>query len=901
MRYESIELIGYIGFFNGMGLTQVVIDLTQCQSNKIIIRGSNGSGKSTLMSAIHLLPDSNDKFIPDMEARKTLRIRDGDTVYVIRYVHPVTNNGQRGTTKGYITKAVDSNPPVELNPSGIITNCKDIIYDEFAFDAGFASLAQLSSEDRGLVDKRPTERKKMINAIVSSLDVFNDIYRNISKKAVTMKSLMGSLTSKIDMIGNEQKLMAGVQILSKKISDLEDERETTIEAIAAIKIRIADFKQTLTNSNYSEVMEELNGLTLAINKFESDLTKLAIDHHLEAGSIKTIQDYHAFLQKECLRLEAEIDSLTIKIPELMKDREGSVSILQEKQIQLETLQSDSNFKDVMAILTAARAKATECEAIFNQIGLSNVTLVTKDEFNAAMASLTRLKEMAEVLLHNNDIADISFYVNQPDQAEAMISAHQRMKNDLEVLREQEGRLSKQAILYAAKRDIAKELANRPPQCVVDSCVYIAEALKADRDYPEDEFQRIQASLSEVEDQIKSLAEQITRVESLSEVRTDILSIQRELAANIKFILKLPVRSDFQDTFLDRVLAFDHFMDIDALYPYIDCGNMLEEYKILTETIRTYEAEERMYQSKAVMTKSMNDDITVLQTKINQITAQIAELQRRLQMARDTLETRNSVMSQFLAILKRYTEEHMVNVSRRDELTELKSKFDSSAQQVEFMESNLSQLYSNLTTVNAEVKSLTDQREGLNHSLMMLAEYKTELAEYQKQSVMIEKVRYYSSPSSGIQTVYIGIFMNRILSTANQLLGLLFGGEFILQPFIVNDSEFRIPIMGDGLLHDDISSMSSAQKALISMIISFSLLQQSSTRYNVLVLDEYDGCMDQTNRFAFVQLLDSLMGMLQCEQCFIVSHNSELDTSNCDIIALKNTSNELINGNVIWQY
>ena len=124
---------------------------------------------------------------------------------------------------------------------------------------------------------------------------------------------------------------------------------------------------------------------------------------------------------------------------------------------------------------------------------------------------------------------------------------------------------------------------------------------------------------------------------------------------------------------------------------------------------------------------------------------------------------------------------------------------------------------------------------------------------------------------------------------------------MLQPFIVNDNEFRIPILGDGLLHDDISSMSSAQKALISMIISFSLLQQSSTKYNVLVLDEYDGCMDQTNRFAFVQLLDNLMGMLQCEQCFIVSHNSELDTTNCDIIVLKNTSNELVNGNIIWQY
>ena len=144
-------------------------------------------------------------------------------------------------------------------------------------------------------------------------------------------------------------------------------------------------------------------------------------------------------------------------------------------------------------------------------------------------------------------------------------------------------------------------------------------------------------------------------------------------------------------------------------------------------------------------------------------------------------------------------------------------------------------------------------------------------------------------------------MNKILSTANQLLALLFNGTFVLQNFIVNETEFRIPIIGEGLLHDDISSMSSAQKALISMIISFSILQQSSTKYNIITLDEIDGPLDNINRFAFINLLDNLMSILHCEQAFIVSHNNELDTSMCDIISLKNDSNESVNGNIIWTF
>ena len=142
-------------------------------------------------------------------------------------------------------------------------------------------------------------------------------------------------------------------------------------------------------------------------------------------------------------------------------------------------------------------------------------------------------------------------------------------------------------------------------------------------------------------------------------------------------------------------------------------------------------------------------------------------------------------------------------------------------------------------------------------------------------------------------------MNKILSTANELLGLLFGGEFILKPFIVNESEFRIPCIGDGLMHDDISSMSTAQKSMISMIISFALLRQSSSKYNIICIDELDGGLDTVNRSGFVSLLDALMNILNCEQSFIISHNNELDTSMSDIIVLKNDSGELVNGHVIW--
>ena len=88
-----------------------------------------------------------------------------------------------------------------------------------------------------------------------------------------------------------------------------------------------------------------------------------------------------------------------------------------------------------------------------------------------------------------------------------------------------------------------------------------------------------------------------------------------------------------------------------------------------------------------------------------------------------------------------------------------------------------------------------------------------------------------------------------------------------------------------------------------MILSFSLLYQSSTKYNIIKLDEIDGGLDSINRQYFITLLDRLMSMLKCEQAFIISHNSELDDTACDVILLKDDPyNSLVSdrANIIWK-
>ena len=87
--------------------------------------------------------------------------------------------------------------------------------------------------------------------------------------------------------------------------------------------------------------------------------------------------------------------------------------------------------------------------------------------------------------------------------------------------------------------------------------------------------------------------------------------------------------------------------------------------------------------------------------------------------------------------------------------------------------------------------------------------------------------------------------------------------------------------------DDVSSMSTSQKCMIGMILSFSVLRHSNSRLNIASMDEIDGGLDHQNRLIFFPIVCQMIDILQLDQIFIISHNQEIDYSNCDVINLSN--------------
>ena len=154
MRYLYACFSNFIGFYNGMGIRKLEIDFRKCQNHIILISGMNGSGKSTLLNALSPFPDSSASFVPNLDGEKRLIIFENGDTYEILILSPSDAKGGRKQTKAFIKKNGQ-----ELNENGNITSYKDIIFSEFDLDSNYLSLTKLSSNDRGLGDKKPAERK----------------------------------------------------------------------------------------------------------------------------------------------------------------------------------------------------------------------------------------------------------------------------------------------------------------------------------------------------------------------------------------------------------------------------------------------------------------------------------------------------------------------------------------------------------------------------------------------------------------------------------------------------------------------------------------------------------------------------------------------------------------------
>lgn len=879
MLLKRLKLVNYGGIYNGMGLYEIEIDFTRCRNKIVLIKGDNGSGKSTIEGALKPLPDDNSSFISGVNACKEIEYIDetNGIVYSISYIHECKN--QSRISKGYFKKILPNGNVIDLNPSGNISSCKEMINEELELDANYITLTQLSSTKRGIADLRPAERKRYVNSILSSTDVYNTMYKTLSKKASTYKALMSSISSKIDNVGNTVQLQEELKSIESKISETEKLMEQHNEVINKEKgmllsidpnNEISNRIETYTESTktYSSKRDEFNKQLNKIYSTDPNLSTIVIN--------KEILDK---LNQDIIDTKYLIESTKERINNLIKQREQEASRLEEETAKLKSINSGMNLIEVQRIKDDLTSRKEKIRKRWGDI--VDLNTITHDEF---MIAYEAIKQMIEIL--NQPIELIPSDDIEIEYLDVLRNI-ERLDNEIEDTAVFRNKIE----MNEYKLDILEQ---RPSDCNNNSCPFIADALKAKKIIDELMKQRKGfTTISELNKQKESYEQKLSNVERNKRL-LEIYNTNRIILSKLQLNL---------DTYENCVVSLsrNRLMLLPTLAGFIEYSNDLIEYKSIDKDLNDITVKYNALYTQKDLINMITDSIDRLNVNINEDTVKI-----------------NAMNEEITSLAKKYNDMCKLCISLEDIfnlraslneceeslriLNEEIEKDRSNIDRIEKLNSDIEKLNVNISELKSQLEPLRKTAESLRYRITLSAEYSKEYEQYNMMYTKIETLKYYCSPTTGIQLLFANMYLNKIMDNANKILSRLFGGTFALLPLIITESEFRIPVaVRGGINHDDITSMSSAQISLISMIISISLLSQTSTKLNIIVGDEIDAPFDSENRREFMNILTQLMGLVNSSQCVLISHNSEISLNDCDVILLKNENDVITEGNIIWSY
>lgn len=877
MRITYIRLENYIGIYNGRGDEVLEIDLSQNVNPIVIIRGTNGSGKSTLLKSLTPINDDSNAIVPGVTGRKIIRYLHNGITYEIEYVHPIDKEGKRKQTRGQVYK-YGPNGKEELNPTWNVSSAKDIIYSLFNLDSNFLALSQLSSEDRGLADKRPAERKSFVSSIISGIEAYNAMYKIISKKHSIYKSLIQSLTAKINRIGNKEDLDLRYNTITKQVSQAISDRDASIQRIAMLRAKLDENNAEKLLEEYTKIRDKYE-----LNKKERVLLTNSLSQYYKdrTANIYTVEERAKFIRDE----EMELSENKAKLPQWEESYKTASNEYSSCELKIADINTEIN-KKKSRLETFIDADFSEEElgryndavvnlkAIDDDITELDYRIDNKSEYD-------RLKELFDMM--NNfsyAIMDRYEFITREDVDTLVTRSSSFYESTLATITKEIEACTKERIsteadigFYESLVDKTKNLELKPKDCKFTDCVFIVEAIEAEKKKPKDALVKLADKLKKLEDELKELNNNLHLTNEAKSFMDKLEALQVVFESNTSYLSKIGA-DDIWKGFIESITnnTTAKFLE-EYIYRATNSYNLLEAKESVSKIVDSLKESAIKYNANKTIIDEINGDIERME-------AECKGYESDLNIAYEKMGNYSALRDEYDCLIREAETNlpHLDKIQEIDlEMRELEKKADESKAKRDLIkELNAKILEESAIAERCKdnYNELIAQRDDIAHNKILIDEYHKEMQEYTDNYERIEAIKYYVSPNTGIQTIFIGAYMNDIMVKANELASCIFGGEFVIQPFVINETEFRIPCLGSGLMNDDISSMSTSQICMLSMIISFAILANASTDYNILKLDEIDGGLDTENRIQFITLLGNLISMVGCEQCFLISHNME---------------------------
>lgn len=856
MKILYLKLVNFTNIYTAMNKTkEIEIDISKSTNRIILLTGANGSGKTSILSCLHPFANNgnldvrneNSLIRKNKEGYKEIHIQNDNDLYIIKHFYNPSKESH--SIKSYIEKN-----GTELNVNGNVTSFKTIIKDELDIELDYLKLARLGSNVVNFIDLKTTERKTFMGKLLSELDVYLKFYQKVTNDMRKIKSVLSHLIDKIQKlsISDEDEMRHNQKHLKGLINEYKDEISRLSSEISVIDYELKkhdsqiiikeniDVKSRELNKN-EKLLQKYSSESMSSGEYQSMITQLKIDISTMQATLSALNDQLSNKLNSLDKLIMEYDSINTEITKANENEEiiSTENIIKTLRTAIENRSRENNLINYTAPCTKH-----EMEEFIVMLDRCNDILQTTYEFG-----IHPIKKAIKMIINGSNITE---YVSDYNS--------KITKNKLQAMCE---------YVYSEitkRTGIPKISCNKSSSCPVM-----------------DFYQEISDLATEVPDPVIEDETFVTYTKmAYQNIRTVISNLNsfkslfNKLPSSIQNMFKL-------ETMLSNIENMGSIYDKEIVYREL---SLITESELQEDDLHTLN---NMKEKLKLLKKSMgnieyfNERHSILEKDIHDTENSVSELQEKISDIVSSISTKTNELDE-LIIVSEYASKHDTIKS------ELQSYIES-YEEVKELNKNRKKISDTIDIISFDLKKAENEYNNNEYRLTSYAELNDELSRYNKIYDDMTLVKRSLSSKEGIPLLYIQVYLKNIQTVANELLDVIYDGVLTIDNFNITADEFKIPYITKDSTVKDVVYASQGEKSFISLALSFALIYQSISQYNILLLDEIDSTLDTKNREKFIQILEKQLDMIDGEQIFLISHNNMFNMYPVDIIDMKNKKNE----------
>lgn len=888
-RLRYFKGVNVIGFMSGLGKKTVELDLSDFLDKDIIcIVGDNASGKSTFLSLIHPWNtpiNGKPKFIQPNKEGVVIReyVGDDGTVMVSKCVYHPKKDGKGHNASCYLEMTKPGQDPVELNPNGNVGSYQALLYTYFGISKDYLSFATYTTEVANIVTMTDMERKSSVSTLVPNTRRYEVAYDIVNEKYKNLRNMARNLSQKILSLRDEDSLEADLKRTTEELQRYTEEREDRIRKLAKMEGRL---RELTSGEDVDVLITRYNNMVSSIAMYDSELAKVygTLMRLYEKLGIEPAKEGSITFDKI-----NEVPSNIMRYEKKLVANESSMAAHRdrEKRLRDELHQTENDISETESVLYSIQTQDIgELEktrkGYSDQIAAMRYTKDPKryenmsySEVIAFSRTVTTIDSMVQALYDEYGQLVSEYFANPNWNSYAA-----NIRQDIDKLQAsiisttaKKDQVYRRIIEKEQYRKIASALDQRPKTCTIDSCPFIAEALKY-----QDVASEIAGMMAEYKGyliELGDMAKNQDETEKRAIIHEDAQKLVQYLLSNADLIQKyFGVESMNQ---LYSAIANGTWGDILDIMYLKELAAILSEkelyLKITMQLIPEVDHAIALARAHGTNRELLMSQLERLQHSRDFLKAELSEHKMHITIGATQHEKYQKTLDLWKAVsdgITKYRDLMTSNLEAQKEADEQDEKI----RKIKEMLDKCKEQKHLIRELDDLIRDRSPKREKIKLDLDAVRRLKIEKLEVERDFVIIDLIRSITAPGKGVRRELIDIYMYDICVIANQLLLNTFGGKLYLKEFDITDKEFTIPYVYNGSEGTDIMYASGAQQAMITSAISLAILSKLVDRYGIYTADEQDGPLTPKNKREFTNILATQMRYVGITQAFIITQEPQ---------------------------